>query len=178
MDAEPGGILHYKPGGSGLNQPAGKEYEERESMGKIRSLDASDVSTVAKIWLETNLEAHSFIPAGYWEENFESVKGMLPEAEVYVFEDEEKNGIQGFIGLNDRYVEGIFVRKEAQSRGIGKALLNFAKKKKGELTLNVYQKNRGAVKFYLREGFQIREESTDEMTGEAEYLMIWGSSAI
>ena len=108
---------------------------------------------------------------------FESVKGMLPEAEVYVFEGEEKNGIQGFIGLNDRYVEGIFVRKDAQSRGIGKALLDFAKKKKGELTLNVYQKNRGAVKFYLREGFQIREESTDEMTGEAEYLMIWGSSA-
>ncbi len=28
--------------------------------------------------------------------------------------------IQGFIGLNDEYVEGIFVSDEMQSQGIGK----------------------------------------------------------
>ena len=49
--------------------------------------------------------------------------------------------IQGFIGLNDEYVEGIFVSGEMQSQGIGKILLNYAKDKRNKLYLNVYQKN-------------------------------------
>ena len=38
--------------------------------------------------------------------------------------------IEGFIGLNDEYMEGIFVRDEMQSQGIGKLLLKFCKRKK------------------------------------------------
>ena len=49
--------------------------------------------------------------------------------------------IQGFIGLNDEYVEGIFVSGEMQSQGIGKILLNYAKDKRNKLYLNVYPKN-------------------------------------
>ena len=45
--------------------------------------------------------------------------------------------IQGFIGLNDEYVEGIFVSGEMQSQGIGKILLNYAKDKRNKLHLNV-----------------------------------------
>ena len=30
---------------------------------------------------------------------------MLPQAEVYVYEDDKM--IQGFIGINDEYIEGI-----------------------------------------------------------------------
>lgn len=44
--------------------------------------------------------------------------------------------IQGFIGLNDEYVEGIFVSGEMQSQGIGKILLNYAKDKRNKLHLN------------------------------------------
>ena len=60
--------------------------------------------------------------------------------------------IQGFIGLNDEYVEGIFVSGEMQSQGIGKILLNYAKDKRNKLHLNVYQKNARAIPFYKREG--------------------------
>ena len=35
--------------------------------------------------------------------------------------------IQGFIGLSNEYIEGIFVSAEMQSQGIGKILLNYAK---------------------------------------------------
>lgn len=44
---------------------------------------------------------------------------------------------------------------------------------KKRLTLHVYQKNERALHFYLREGFQIEHEQTDENTGETELLMIW-----
>lgn len=88
----------------------------------VRKLQKADINRVADIWLDTNLKSHSFIPAKYWKDNFELVKGMLSQAEVYIYENDQK--IQGFIGLNDEYIEGIFVSDEMQSQGIGKILIN------------------------------------------------------
>ena len=137
----------------------------------IRELQKADINKVADIWLDTNLQAHHFIPAQYWKSNFESVKELLPQVEVYVYENGQK--IQGFIGLNGEYIEGIFVSGEIQSQGIGKLLLNFVKDRRSKLSLNVYQKNTQAIHFYQREGFTIQREGLDEATGEKDYVMIW-----
>ena len=137
----------------------------------IRKLKESDINKVADIWLNTNLTAHGFIPAQYWKRHFETVKEMLLCAEVYVYEDE--NEVQGFVGLSDDYIEGIFVCAKVQSNGIGKKLLDFVKNKKTQLKLSVYQKNIRAIEFYQREHFKIQSESTDTNTGEKEYVMIW-----
>ena len=88
----------------------------------IRELRKADINKVAEIWLNTNIKAHDFIPAQYWKSNFELVKELLLQATVYVYEDNQE--IQGFIGLNDEYIEGIFVSDEMQSQGIGKILIN------------------------------------------------------
>lgn len=137
----------------------------------IRKLQKADINRVADIWLDTNLKSHSFIPAKYWKDNFELVKGMLSQAEVYIYENNQK--IYGFIGLNDEYIEGIFVSDEMQSQGIGKILLNYAKDKRNKLLLNVYQKNTQAISFYKREGFEIQYSGLDESTGEKDYVMVW-----
>lgn len=142
----------------------------------IRKLQKTDINKVSHIWLNTNLKAHFFIPEQYWISNYEFVKEMLPQAEVYVYEDDKM--IQGFIGINDEYIEGIFVSDEMQSRGIGKMLLDYIKDKKDRLQLKVYQKNVRAMSFYQREGFTIQSEEMDEFTGEKEYVMNWESSGI
>ena len=140
----------------------------------IRKMEEKDIPDVLQIWLETNIEAHSFIDKEYWTGNYEMVKQILPEAEVYVYEDEKNGQIAGFIGMNNQYVEGLFVKESAQSRGIGKQLLDHAKSRKTELRLGVYQKNMRAVRFYLRENFLIQAEQVDEDTNEKEYIMGWG----
>ena len=137
----------------------------------IRKLRKADVNRVAKIWLDTNIKAHYFISVQYWKNNFELVKELLLQTTVYVYEDNQV--IWGFIGLNDEYVEGIFVSDEMQSHGIGKALLNYAKDKRSKLLLNVYQKNTRAISFYQREGFDVQNSGLDEATGEKEYVMAW-----
>ena len=139
----------------------------------IRKLQNVDINKVADLWLKTNLEAHEFIPGQYWTSNYEAVKKMLPQAEVYVYEDNKR--IQGFVGVRDKYIEGIFVSGKMQSHGIGKALLDYIKDKKAKLQLNVYQKNIRAMSFYQREGFTIQSEQLDEFTGEKEYIMEWNS---
>ena len=142
----------------------------------IRKLQKADINRVADIWLKTNLKAHFFIPEQYWISNYEFVKEMLPQAEVYVYEDDRM--IQGFIGVSDEYIEGIFVSDEMQSCGIGKMLLDYIKDKKDKLQLKVYQKNVRAMSFYQREGFTIQSEEMDEFTREKEYVMNWESSGI
>lgn len=139
----------------------------------IRKLRKTDINRVADIWLRTNLKAHSFISEQYWTSNYERVKEMLPQAEVYVYEDDKM--IQGFLGVRDEYIEGIFVSDKMQSHGIGKSLLDYIKDKKVRLQLNVYQKNVRAMSFYQREGFTIQSERMDEFTGETEYVMNWES---
>ncbi len=137
----------------------------------IRELNKVDIDRVADIWLDTNTKAHYFIPSEYWKSNFELVKEMMLQAEVYVYEVDRE--IQGFIGMTDEYISGIFVCGEVQSQGIGKCLLDYAKSKKKKLLLNVYQKNARAISFYQREGFDIQCSDLDEATGEKEYVMVW-----
>ena len=111
------------------------------------------------------------IKANNWNLNFELVKEMLLQAEVYIYVNNQK--IQGFIGLRDEYIEGIFIYDEMQSQGIGKILMNYVKDKRKKLLLNVYQKNTWAISFYQREGFEIRCSGFDEATGEKDYVMAW-----
>ncbi len=153
-----------------------KARKERQAeavrTGCIRKLRETDLECVMRIWLEANKEAHFFIPADYWQENYETVQKLLPQAEVYVYEN-GSGRIEGFIGLADCCVAGIFVDKAARSAGIGKRLLEHAKGLRPELTLHVYRENERAVRFYLREGFRTQETLTDSDTGAVEFLMRW-----
>ena len=53
----------------------------------IRKLLNGDIDRVAEIWLKTNLKAHYFISNQYWKSNYELVKEMLSQSEVYVLSD-------------------------------------------------------------------------------------------
>ena len=125
----------------------------------IRSMKQSDLDPVALIWLDTNIKAHDFIPASYWRDHFEAVRGMLAKAEIYVWEEEGSGKVQGFVGLDGEVIGG--------------RLLDYIKKQHSRLTLRVYAKNTRAVRFYQRESFWIQMEETDEMTGQKEYVMLW-----
>lgn len=139
----------------------------------IRTFGENDLFSVMQIWLDTNIKTHSFIPKDYWTDNYAMVKDMLPQAEIYVYEDDDTNRIDGFIGLTDNYIEGIFVREALQSKGIGKQLLNYAKEIKSSLKLSVYQKNTRAIAFYQREQFVICSGNIDDSTNEKEFIMTW-----
>ena len=137
----------------------------------IRKFEINELETVMEIWLDTNINTHDFINTSYWKENYNLVKEMLPDAIIFVYED--NNQIQGFIGLMGNYIAGIFINSNSQSKGIGKALLNYVKEYNSELLLQVYKKNLRAVNFYLREDFVVSKEQIDENTNEVELVMNW-----
>lgn len=81
----------------------------------VRKFRPEDLDRVMEIWLDANLEAHSFLPERYWRDHLEEVRAALPAAQVFVYQDWE--GLQGFVGLTGSYLAGLFVRRAARSRG-------------------------------------------------------------
>lgn len=137
----------------------------------IRKFRNEDLEQIMQLWLQSNIQAHSFIEKTYWKSHYNEVRKMLPEAEIYVFDSGE--GILGFLGLQEDYIAGIFVEENSRGRGIGKHLLHCAKQNRDSLSLHVFTKNERAVRFYEKEGFKITGEQSDEETGEREYVMGW-----
>lgn len=137
----------------------------------IRRFETRDLDEIMDLWLHANIESHSFIEADYWKKNYDMVRKLIPEAEVFVAEENEE--ILGFIGLTDTYIAGIFVKATEQSKGVGTELLRTAMKLKDYLKLNVYKKNRKAVVFYQHRGFKFVNHEIDENTSEEEYTMEW-----
>jgi len=137
----------------------------------IRKFEDNDIDNIMQIWKNENIKAHNFILKEYWENNYEYVKSILPNAELYVYL--VNNKIIGFIGMNTNYIEGIFVDTNSQHNGIGTALLNKVKENRDNLTLRVYKKNVNAINFYKKNLFIITSEKIDNDTGEIEYVMTW-----
>lgn len=144
----------------------------------IRKGRNHDFEKIMEIWLFTNQKAHNFIPETYWINHYDPVKEMLPCAELYIYEDDSTGEMEGFTGLMENEIAGIFVREQAQSKGIGTQLMDYAKSLRQSLTLHVYQKNKRAISFYQREAFVIQSEGLDNDTGEREFLMVWRKEGI
>ena len=137
----------------------------------IRKFIISDLDQIISIWLNCNLKAHSFIPADFWKNHINLMREALPQAEVFIYQKETK--IIAFIGLEDDYIAGLFVKDGYQAQGIGKKLLSRVKQDHDKLTLSVYAKNKKALNVYLKENFKILEKKIDTDTGEEEILMFW-----
>lgn len=78
----------------------------------------------------------------------------------------------GFIGVDANsgdkggYVEGLFVKKEFRKKGIGRALIDHVARRYHPVELEVYEKNKTALNFYLNLGFTQVNRELGESTGQ------------
>ena len=92
-------------------------------MDIIRKFYDMDLKKVMQIWYDCNCEVHDFIPISYWDRSFGYVSRLIPKSEVYVY---EINGlIVGFIGVDEGYIEGLFVHKDYRGLGVGTKLIAY-----------------------------------------------------
>ncbi|EPH93569.1 acetyltransferase, GNAT family [Enterococcus faecalis 06-MB-DW-09] len=138
---------------------------------QVTQFTDSELETIAQIWLQSNLDAHDFISAALWQDNYDFVKKAFSDALIYTYSVDDQP--VGFIGMLGDYIAGIFVLKDYRAHGIGKQLLQKAQAEHEKLTLNVYKKNTAAIAFYLKNGFTIVSEQLDSDTNEIENSMEW-----
>lgn len=141
----------------------------------IREYMAGDTDAVMEIWLKGNCGAHDFLPASFWQSYYGEVRDeYLPASMTFV--DEDKGRITGFVSLvaGERYYIGaLFVSGQDQGKGIGTRLLNRCKSVWPELTLDVFEQNEKAVRFYLSQGFCLSSHKIKQGTGCYEYSMVY-----
>ncbi|QIL46764.1 N-acetyltransferase [Vagococcus coleopterorum] len=137
----------------------------------IRKYNEGDLDRLMEIWLNENLSAHEFVDADYWKNNVPYVREALTEADLYIYE--EDNQIKGFAGVVDGYLAGIFVTNSYHRQGIGQRLLSTVKENYNEIALDVYEKNKQAYQFYLKNQFDVIAKKVDEESNEVELTMLY-----
>ncbi|HKA36214.1 MAG TPA: GNAT family N-acetyltransferase [Thermoanaerobaculia bacterium] len=132
---------------------------------EIRRATSSDRDVLADIWLRSVRATHAFLSE-------EDIRSFLPivrnvalvELELWVLESDSGEAI-GFLGMNGAKMEALFLAPEFLRKGGGRMLVEHARKLKGELTVDVNEQNRAAVRFYRACGFVIEGRSMLDGTG-------------
>ncbi|KRN97288.1 hypothetical protein IV55_GL000216 [Furfurilactobacillus siliginis] len=138
----------------------------------LKMMKKPELDQIMHIWLNENIRAHgAYVSESYWRENASLVRHLIETATVYVSRD--TNGINGFCGLQDNYIAGVFIDAKMQGNGIGGQLLSAVQADYDELTLSVYEANTRAVKFYQHHGFTIAKRGRDEDNDVDELTMSW-----
>ncbi|MCE0492458.1 N-acetyltransferase [Vibrio salinus] len=138
----------------------------------IRKCRDDDIQIVLEIWLKTSTIAHDFVSPDFWVSQTEAMRTIyLPASDSYIFENE--HGVVGFCSLYENHLAALFVAPEYQRQGIGKKLLDHAKKQAKKLTLSVYKENVSSYQFYFSQGFKVISEQPDQHTGHSEFTMIF-----
>lgn len=134
----------------------------------IRPAEASDASRIAEIFV-TNYRVN-FYPFFHNDEFYfgelnvldtaaEYAEGSEALAHTFVFDD---GVVKGFVRVNGREVEKLFVEPQFQGQRIGGALLTYAAEKLGADRLWVLEYNSRGMAFYRRHGFELTGERVIE----------------
>lgn len=118
----------------------------------IRKAQPADDPDLLRIWLEASRLGHPFLGEETLQAQLPTIRDhYLPHADNWVA---GSGPARGFIGLVGNHVGGLFVSPSAHRSGIGRALIEHAAGRCGELTVEVYERNEGAAAFYRRCGFE------------------------
>ncbi len=118
----------------------------------LRRAVPEDFPVLSEIWQAASVQAHAFLGAETLARQRRLVETVyLPQAETWIAAGPAP---LGFISLIGHFVGGLFVAPEAQGRGIGARLIAQARLLRGDLVLEAYTANAGAMRFYAAQGFR------------------------
>ena len=138
-----------------------QEFEMRSLA--IRGYDpAFDLDRCMEIWRDASAAGHPFLGAAALDSDARIVREhYMPAADILVAETE--GNVLGFIALLGSFIGGLFVDPSHHKRGIGRALVIEAHRRRSILDVEVYEQNADARAFYARLGFlETRRRERDD----------------
>jgi len=130
----------------------------------IRKYQPTDCEDVLNVWARASALAHPFLSHGFLETERHNIPNVyLPRAETWVWEAD--GHVVGFISLLGNEVGAIFVDPKFHRRGIGRALMDRARALRGEVEVEVFEKNRLGRAFYANLGFEFMHRKVHDQTG-------------
>lgn len=112
----------------------------------------TDLDACLRIWRQGSKAGHPFLSDKDLDEDEILVRERyMPGADIRVAE--RKGEIVGFIALAGAFIGALFVDPAHQGAGVGRALIEDARRRRPMLELEVYAENSRARAFYERLGF-------------------------
>ena len=153
-------------------QPCGRvgnisdSNSQGETIPLIREYRPSDLDDVLDTWEAASAVAHRFLAEEFLRQERHNIPNVyLPIAETWVWEVE--GAVVGFIALIKNEVGAIFVHPSYHGSGIGRALMDKARALRGNLEVEVFERNAIGRAFYDRYGFVLLNKHVHEPTGQA-----------
>ncbi|MFH6982927.1 GNAT family N-acetyltransferase [Marinoscillum luteum] len=131
---------------------------------EIKPYQETDREQLLDVWEKSVLATHHFLSP----EDFISIKAMVREIdfsrfEVHCLMDESR--VIGFLGVEEKKVEMLFLDPHYFGQGLGKKLINFAIVQLKAHKVDVNEQNVGAVAFYENLGFATYERRDKDDQG-------------
>jgi putative acetyltransferase len=135
-------------------------HSRKSQMISVRPARLSDKDTLFAIWLRAVRATHFFLS----EADIDFYSGLvrtkyLPQAILWVAVDDADQPL-GFMGMTEDKIDALFVAPEQHGKGVGRALVAYARGMAPKLSVDVNEPNEAARSFYTRMGF--REVSRSE----------------
>ena len=138
----------------------------------IRPAEARDVEAIARIFLESRVEAMPWLPVLHAPDDVRAhFAERLAIDEVYVY---DAGAVVGFAILAADELDGFYVAPDAQRRGVGAALFRKVQEERPEgFGFWVFRDNDRARRFYESHGARFLYETdganNEERTPDARY---------
>ena len=131
----------------------------------IRTANEKDYPAITEIWEQSVRATHHFLPEDYLQYIKSILPSILPEAELYVYED-ALSGLAGFVGVAENKIEMLFIHPNVRGIGIGRLLTQFAVDHLNAIKLDVNEQNEQAVGFYQKMNFKVTGRSEMDGSGK------------
>ncbi len=139
----------------------------------IRPFTPTDADTVAHVWRTASALAHPFLSSAFLDEEEIKVRDVYPRfAETWVCEHNAE--LVGFYALLDTpddahfktELGALFLLPSHHGQGLGRAMVDEAVAQRGDLAVQVFERNRIGRGFYDGYGFKPTGTSVHPPTGE------------
>ena len=122
----------------------------------IRRAASEDRPALPAVWLRSVRASHAFLSES-------EIQALLPDVTSYLLSTESELWVvesrpgepAGFMALSGSAIEAMFLSPEIFRRGCGRRLVELARERYGELTVDVNEQNEGACRFYASCGFVV-----------------------
>ncbi len=123
----------------------------------VRPMRDDEIDEIVRVWHESKKVAYPYLPTeqGLTLEDNDRIfrRYILPRDAFWVADDGAS--VVGFLGMQDDYIDRLYVLPDRQGQGIGSALMAKAKElSPAGLRLHTHQQNTQARAFYERHGFR------------------------
>lgn len=132
-------------------------------LAKERS--AALIAELTKVWRASVEATHTFLSATEINQIEKYVPQALKAVQILVVARSDQQ-IVGFMGINDRFLEMLFIDPSFRGHGLGKQLLKLGQAKYGVQELSVNEQNPQAVGFYQHMGFKTYKRTELDEEGQ------------